>query len=462
MDRVSIYEYDRKNRERVVKAIEEAGGQILSWSFFAKDQSKFELPAGTLSVFIDLSSLFYNEDRADALIAPTELMLNIIQKERSLALYIIIERQYSKQVRDLLYYKIDEVLDLESFLEIERDPIQNIVDIDQSDFDDILDYLNNNLFGNELFKKRLKEELTKYRLFNRIGQQPIFSVLICGASGIGKTEVARLLHQKLAADEPMIKINFGNYSAQDALNSLIGSPRGYIGSNKGELPDKLMRSRSKVILIDEFEKASKSVYNFFLQLLEEGKFTDSLGREYDLNKYIIVFTSNMPKEKIGDFLPPELRSRFNYKCAFWPLSTKEKEQYVAFKSERYLEKIRCECPEIDGTLKARLSQVLCKPPAWCRIEAPHRRITIWPEKIAPRKKMPGEKRSVSCCRWQTSAAWMTSRICLRRPLQNSWRMAWRQNWMTSWATANTTTRIKTQTTAATATAAKRCAPALEM
>ena len=195
-------------------------------------------------------------------------------------------------------------------------------------------------------------EGAKYRLFNRIGQQPIFSVLICGASGIGKTEVARLLHQKLAADEPMIKINFGNYSAQDALNSLIGSPRGYIGSNKGELPDKLMRSRSKVILIDEFEKASKAVYNFFLQLLEEGKFTDSLGREYDLEKYIIIFTSNMPKERIGEFLPPELRSRFSYKCAFWPLSTQEKEQYVAFKSEHYLEKIKHECPGLDSTLQA--------------------------------------------------------------------------------------------------------------
>ena len=352
MDRVSIYEYDRKNRERVVKAIEEADGQILSWSFFAKDQSKFDFPAGTRSVFIDLSSLFYSEDRADALVAPAELMLNAVQKEQSVALYVIIERQYSKQVQDLLYYKIDKVLELESFLKIEKDPIQNIVDVNQSDFDNILDYLNQNLFGNELFKKRLKEELTKYRLFNRIGQQPIFSVLICGASGIGKTEVARLLHQKLAPEEPMIKINFGNYSAQDALNSLIGSPRGYIGSNKGELPDKLMRSRSKVTLIDEFEKASKPVYNFFLQLLEEGKFTDSLGREYDLDKYIIVFTSNMPKEKIGEFLPPELRSRFNYKCAFWPLSTKEKEQYVAFKSERYLEKIRCECPEIDSDLKA--------------------------------------------------------------------------------------------------------------
>ena len=352
MDRVSIYEYDRKNRERVVEAIEEAGGQILSWSYFAKEQSKFEFPAGTVSVFIDLSSLFYNEDRADALIAPAELMLNIIQKEQPISLYIIIERQYSKQVRDLLYYKIDEVLDLENFLEIERDPITNIVDIDETDFDGTLNYLNQNLFGNNLFKKRLKEELTKYRLFNRIGQQPIFSVLICGASGIGKTEVARLLHQKLAADEPMIKINFGNYSAQDALNSLIGSPRGYIGSNKGELPDKLMRSRSKVILIDEFEKASKPVYNFFLQLLEEGKFTDSLGREYDLNKYIIIFTSNVPNEKVGEYLPPELRSRFSYKCAFWPLSTREKEDYVAFKSECYLDQIKHECCTIDSTLKA--------------------------------------------------------------------------------------------------------------
>ena len=351
MDRVSIYEYDRKNRERIVKAIEEAGGQILSWSFFAKEQSKFDFPAGTVSVFIDLSSLFYNEDRADALIAPAELMLNVIQQKQPVSLYIIIERQYSKQVKDLLYYKIDEVLDLENFLEIERDPIQNIVDIDQPTFDAVLGELNKNLFGNELFKIRLKDELTKYRLFNRIGQQPIFSVLICGASGIGKTEVARLLHQQLAADEPMIKINFGNYSAQDALNSLIGSPRGYIGSNKGELPDKLMRSRSKVILIDEFEKASKPVYNFFLQLLEEGKFTDSLGREYDLNKYIIVFTSNMPKEKVGEYLPPELRSRFSYKCAFWPLSDSEKEKYVVFKSEQYLDNIKKECPEINPSLQ---------------------------------------------------------------------------------------------------------------
>lgn len=356
MDRVNIYEYDRKNRERITEAIEQAKGQIISWSFFAKEQTKFEFAKETKSVYIDLSSLFYSEDRADALIAPAELMLNVIQKEQSIPLYVIIERQYSRQVKDLLYYKIDNIYDLETFLEIERDPIINIVDIDQSDFDDVLHYLNNNLFGNGFFKTRLREELIKYRVFNKIGYQPIFSVFICGASGIGKTEVARLLHQKLAADEPQIKINFGNYSAQDALNSLIGSPRGFIGSNKGELPDKLMRSRSKVILIDEFEKASKPVYNFFLQLLEEGKFTDSLGREYDLNKYIIVFTSNMPKEKTGDYLPPELRSRFSFKCAFWPLSDDEKNAYVKYKCKQYFEKIAKECPNINQSTE--LSEIV--------------------------------------------------------------------------------------------------------
>ena len=350
MDRVSIYEYDRKNRERVVKAVEQVSGQLISWSFFAKEQTDFEFPEGTTSVFIDLSSLFYNEDRADALIAPAELILNAIQKNPQTSINVIIEHQYSKQVKDLLYYKIDKILSLEDLLEIEKDSITNIVDIDQPHFEDVLDYLDANLFGNKRFKQRLKEELSKYRVFNRIGQQPIFSLLICGASGIGKTEVARLFHQKLAADEPIIKINFGNYSAQDALNSLIGSPRGYIGSNKGELPDKLMRSRSKVILIDEFEKASKPVYNFFLQLLEEGMFTDSLGREYDLNKYIIVFTSNMPKEKIGDYLPPELRSRFSYKCAFYPLSNEDKELYVSFKIQKYVEQIKQECKIIDKNL----------------------------------------------------------------------------------------------------------------
>ena len=111
---------------------------------------------------------------------------------------------------------------------------------------------------------------------------------------------------------------------------------------------------------------------------------------------------------------------------------------------------------------ARPSQILCKPPMWCRIEAPHRRFYIWPERIVLQKKTPGGRKSENCCRWQTSAAWMTFRACLRRQSQNSWRMAWKQSWMMNWATASMTTRTRTQITAATVTVIKHCGPASEM
>lgn len=89
-------------------------------------------------------------------------------------------------------------------------------------------------------------------------------------SGVGKTETARILSDLLAPGQPLPKINFGNYSSNDSLNSLIGSPRGYIVSEDGELTLKIEASESGVILIDEFEEANPAVWNLFLDLLESG------------------------------------------------------------------------------------------------------------------------------------------------------------------------------------------------
>src|SRR5699024_5204274 len=110
----------------------------------------------------------------------------------------------------------------------------------------------------------------------------------------------------------------------------------------------------------------------------------------------------------------------------------------------------------------RLSHNLCKPAERCRIEAADRRYYTWPERPAPRKKTPVERKAENSCRWQTSAAWMTSRTCSRRPLPNSWRTVWRQSWMRTWATANMTTIARPQTTAGMVIAARRFGPALEM
>jgi hypothetical protein len=340
MNRIDIYEYDKRNRDDIVKSLLKNSSEIISWSYFSNEEKQFTSNEKTSYVYIDISSLFYNEEKTFSLISSFEIIINsIVMKQKTNTIFLMIERKYSLILKNLLYFKVDKILSLENKLNIDVDPVKNIVDLSEIDFRKTLDYVNKNLFGNLHFRERLEEELSRFRVFNKMGYETIFSTLICGASGIGKTETARLLHNVLAPNEPQIKINFGNYSAEQALSSLIGSPRGYIGSNTGELTEKLANSRSKVIIIDEFEKASKPVYNFFLQLLEEGVFTDSMGREYNLNKYIIIFTSNMQSEDVDEYLPPELSSRFSFKCALSPLYKADKNKYIDFKVNQIVTKL---------------------------------------------------------------------------------------------------------------------------
>lgn len=155
------------------------------------------------------------------------------------------------------------------------------------------------------------------------------SIFLYGESGIGKTEVARLIANGLQDKCYLAKINFQNYSSQDALNSLIGSPAGYVGCEHGELSDKIKKSKVGVLLCDEFEKTTRPVFSYFLELLEEGKFTDSMTREYDLDGYIIIFTSNLPNEtEYKKVIPPELQTRFDLVCEFEEPTAVEKKDFL--------------------------------------------------------------------------------------------------------------------------------------
>lgn len=220
----------------------------------------------------------------------------------------------------------------------EKRPIR-LIDLDDSETDVLLNQFACDLIGQDEFKSDFRKQAEIFRLFNSIGEQPILSLFLIGPSGVGKTETARILSKLLAPEEPLPKINFGNYSSKDSLNSLIVSPRGYMGSEEGELTMKIGRSKSGVILIDEFERGNSAVWSFFLDLLENGKFTDSQGEEHDLTGYTMVFTSNTPRTEVRAKFPPELLSRFNLKVEFSPLSDKEKKafvsRYIASVAEKY-------------------------------------------------------------------------------------------------------------------------------
>lgn len=205
----------------------------------------------------------------------------------------------------------------------------------------IYESLSTKLFGHGNFKKRFEDGLEGFLKLNEIGEEKIFSIFLLGNSGLGKTEVARIIKGILNDKTSLVKINFGNYSSDNALNSLMGSPRGYIGSEDGELSLKINKSKAGIILCDEFEKATLPVYNFFLELLEDGVFTDSQSREYDLNGYIIIFTSNIVNEKdYYEEIPKELQSRFDLVCDFKPLSYEEKVKYVNFQKKEFIDKLK--------------------------------------------------------------------------------------------------------------------------
>ena len=211
------------------------------------------------------------------------------------------------------------------------------------------------LTGHTRFKDELGKALESFAISNMLHDQRVLSIFLFGESGVGKTETARLLNDLLAPGSHLAKINFESYISQDSLNSLIGSPAGYIGCECGELNDKIAKCRAKVLLCDEFDKTNRDVQNFFLELLEDGFYTDRMGVEHDLNGYIIVFTSNLRSEKeFNDRLPHELRTRFDLICEFVDPSDDEKTAYairLAKETARqYEERLRLEIGSIDVSL----------------------------------------------------------------------------------------------------------------
>jgi ATP-dependent Clp protease ATP-binding subunit ClpC len=132
-------------------------------------------------------------------------------------------------------------------------------------------------------------------------KRPTGSFIFLGPSGVGKTELARTLAEFLFGDEEaMIQIDMSEYMEKHAVSRLVGSPPGYIGYDEGgQLTESVRRKPYSVILFDEIEKAHPDVFNILLQILEDGKLTDSQGRKVDFRNVIVIMTSNIGSGSIS-------------------------------------------------------------------------------------------------------------------------------------------------------------------
>ena len=319
-----------------------AGFEFLSMSQLLSSQKIDSLEAYQ-QYYVDVSSMvsFVKENVSQLL--NFEQLFNSFGENIS----FICDKAYEKDIK----YIFDDFLDVETesdevIDEVEETPvtkastIKKITDLDDAELELFFSNFDARLYGHERFKEEFKELVTSFRVFNKLGEHKILSLFLMGDSGVGKTEVARSIHKALGSQAKLAKINFGNYSSHDALNSLIGSPLGYIGSDGGELLKRVNESDVGLILIDEFEKADNAVFNYFLDVLENGKIVNSQADEYDVNGYIIVFTSNITKENFKSKISPELRSRFDYKGVFNLLTDEDKKKFVHFRVNQIITKYR--------------------------------------------------------------------------------------------------------------------------
>lgn len=333
----SLLVYKKGQLKEYIDMRKELEIDVFSLPYIELQQNKFGCLLDLPEVDIDITSsvqLMSNDNgSARYFIEKLFYLLDNLELEVN---YIICESyaEYAMQEFGYVFHNLKYLFNEDDFKEIIEGEINEeqskkkilLVDKNREELNLLSKYLNENLIGHSDFKKEFINELNSFKyFFENIGDQPIMSVFLLGASGVGKTEFGRLLHKFLDLESPVAKINFGNYKSESSLSSLIGSPPGYVDSGKeSDLVKKIQKSNTGILLVDEFEKANSAVHNFFLQLLEEGQFDDALGNIHNLKGYVIVFTSNASTEEFLKKTPPELKSRFDLTFIFDPLTKDDK------------------------------------------------------------------------------------------------------------------------------------------
>jgi len=164
------------------------------------------------------------------------------------------------------------------------------------------DTLHRRVIGQDEAVSRVSDAILRSRAGIRDPRRPIGSFLFLGPTGVGKTELAKALAEALFDDEhSMIRIDMSEYMEKYSTSRLIGAPPGYVGYDEGgQLTEAVRRRPYAVVLFDEVEKAHPDVFNVLLQVLDDGRITDSQGRTVDFKNTIIIMTSNLGSDRILD------------------------------------------------------------------------------------------------------------------------------------------------------------------
>lgn len=226
------------------------------------------------------------------------------EKEKAQAKIIDLEKVKSELVEIWTRTKLEDIPD------VKEDAVIKVVSratgiplekLDMKERERLLhleDKIGERIVGQSSAVKVLSEAIRRSRAGLKDPNRPIGTFLFLGPTGVGKTELAKALAESLYGDEDMIvRLDMSEYMEKHSVSKMIGAPPGYVGYEQGgQLTDIVRRKPFSVILLDEIEKAHPDTFNTLLQIMEDGRLTDSKGRKVDFKNTIIIMTSNVGSE----------------------------------------------------------------------------------------------------------------------------------------------------------------------
>ena len=182
-------------------------------------------------------------------------------------------------------------------------PVQRIAQAEGKRLQNMFNDMKQNIIGQDDAVLKITKAIQRNRAGLKDPNKPIGSFIFLGPTGVGKTQLAKVLAKYLFdTSDALIRVDMSEYMEKFSVSRLVGAPPGYVGYEEGgQLTEKVRRKPYAVILLDEIEKAHPDVFNILLQVMDEGRLTDSLGRKIDFRNTIVIMTSNIGTRQLKEF-----------------------------------------------------------------------------------------------------------------------------------------------------------------
>ena len=214
--------------------------------------------------------------------------------------------------------------------------------------------LHERVIGQDKAVDAVADAVLRSRAGVKSRNRPVGAFLFLGPTGVGKTELAKALAQELFDDEnAMVRLDMSEYMEKFAVSRLVGAPPGYVGfEDGGQLTEAVRRKQFSVVLLDEIEKAHPDVFNLLLQVLDDGRLTDSHGRTVSFKNTVVIMTSNAPKSELPNIFRPEFLNRLDEILEFDSLTQDQIREIVKLQLKDFAKRLADQELEIEVDEKA--------------------------------------------------------------------------------------------------------------